>query len=314
VGGTALALPMDAIQEIIRVPALQHSPLADDVCTGMLNLRGATVPVLDFGKLLDFARANGEEVRADERRIVVLHRNDLHFGLLVDEVASIVAYRDEELLPMPTYGGSAQRSLFAGYLPAEHSAGVLLINADTLFGNERIVALATGHRDLYRNVLAQASEKRGARTRQTLVTFRIGQLIGVRIAELREVIDYRDDIVRTPGLPTFVRGMLNLRGVLVTVIDVRAMYSMPPYEDLSRAKVLIVEHAREKYGLLVDSVEDIVTLNGVSQLAVPSVFGRSEGLNVRNDMREAVELPGQGTLMLLDPTSLCVRVAEAAAA
>jgi purine-binding chemotaxis protein CheW len=163
-------------------------------------------------------------------------------------------------------------------------------------------------------VLAQASEKRSARTRQTLVTFRIGHLIGVRIAELREVIDYRDDVVRTPGVPAFVRGMLNLRGVLVTVIDVRAMYGMPPYEDLTRAKVLIVEHESEKYGLLVDAVEDIVTLNGAAQLVVPSAFGRGEGVRVHNDMREAVELPGQGTLMLLDPASLCARVAEVAAA
>lgn len=316
VGGTALALPMAAIQEIIRVPPLQHSPLADDVCIGMLNLRGATVPVLDFGAFLGFARENDEQARVDERRIVVLHRDDLHFGLLVDEVASIVAYRDEELLPMPTYGGNARRSLFAGYLAADERAGVLLMNADALFGNERIVALASGHRELYRNVLAQAgaAQRRGAGTRQTLVTFRIGQLIGVRIAQLREVIDYRDDIVRTPGLPAFVRGMLNLRGVLVTVIDVRAMYAMPPYEDLTRAKVLIVEHEQEKYGLLVDSVEDIVTLNGVSQLAMPSAFTRGEGMRVHGDLREAVELPGQGTLMLLDPASLCARAAQVAAA
>ncbi|CAD6541492.1 hypothetical protein LMG27952_03780 [Paraburkholderia hiiakae] len=313
VGATALALPMDAIQEIIRVPALQQSPLANEVCIGMLNLRGATIPVLDFSALLGFARASGAQASVDEQRIVVLHRNDLHFGMLVDEVASIVAYREEDMLPMPAYGGNAQRSLFAGYLAAEDRPGVLLMNADALFANERVVALAAGHRDLYRNVLAQAAQKRGAGTRQTLVTFRIGQLIGVRIAQLREVIDYRDDIMRTPGLPGVVRGMLNLRGVLVTVIDVRAMYGMPPYEDLTRAKVLIVEYEREKYGLLVDSVEDIVTLTGSAQLSMPQAFTRSEGVRVHNDMREAVELPGKGTLMLLDPASLCARVAEEAA-
>jgi purine-binding chemotaxis protein CheW len=315
VGGTALALPMEAIQEIIRVPPLQQSPLADEICVGMLNLRGATVPVLDFGALLGFARPNGEQASVDERRIVVLHRGEMHFGMLVDEVASIVAYRDEERLAMPTYGGNTQRSLFAGYLAAGQGAGVLLMNADALFDNERIVALTSGHRELYRNVHAQAAtaQRRGAGNRQTIVTFRIGQLIGVRITELREVIDYRDDIVCTPGLPAFVRGVLNLRSVLVTVIDVRAMYGMPAYEDLARAKVLIVEYEREKYGLLIDSVEDIVTLNGAAQLAMPSAFTRGEIVGVHNDLREAVELPGQGTLMLLDPASLCARVAQAAA-
>ena len=300
---------------IIRVPALQHSPMADDVCIGMLNLRGATVPVLDFGTFLGFARAADAAAAADERRIVVLNRDEGCFGLLVDEVASIVAYREDELMPMPSYGGT-HRSLFAGYLAAGGSTGVLLVNADALFANERIATLATAHRDLYRKAAqsTDAAQKRGSGTRQTLVTFRIGQLVGVRIAELREVIDYRDDIVKAPGLPAFVRGVLNLRGVLVTVIDVRSMYAMPPYEDLARAKILIVEHRGEKYGLLVDSVEDIVTLNGSAQLTMPAMFTRAAGMQTRGDMREAVELPGQGTLMLLDPVPLCERVAEEAAA
>lgn len=315
VGATALALPMGAIQEIIRVPPLQQSPLADDVCIGMLNLRGVTVPVLDFGRFLGFTPADDQETRAEDRRIVILHRDDRHFGLLVDEVASIVAYRDEDLLPMPTYGGNAQRTLFSGYLASATRAGVLLLNADALFGNARIATVAAGHRELYRNVAAKAdaAQQRGARTRQTLVTFRIGQLVGVRIAQLREVIEYRDDVVPTPGLPAFVRGVLNLRGALVTVIDVRAMYAMPPYDDLARAKILIVEYESEKYGLLVDSVEDIVTLNGAAQMAVPSMLTRGEGSHVRNDMREAVELPGQGTVMLFEPAAICARVAEEAA-
>ncbi|WP_321891478.1 chemotaxis protein CheW [Paraburkholderia tropica] len=317
VGGTALALPMGAIQEIIRVPALQHSPLADDVCIGMLNLRGATVPVLDFGNFLGFSRAPEDTTSADERRIVILHRDDLYFGLLVDEVASIVACRDDELLPMPSYG-NAHRSLFSGYLAAEGAegaSGVLLVNADALYAHARVASLAAGHRDLYRKATEAAgvAQKRGTGTRQTLVTFRIGQLLGVRITELREVIDYRHDTVKTPGLPAFVRGVLNLRGVLVTVIDVRAMYAMPPYEDLTRAKILIVEHHGEKYGLLVDSIEDIITLKSCAQLAMPTMLTRAAGANVRSDMREAVELPGQGTLMLLDPASLCERVAQEAA-
>lgn len=318
VGATALALPMGAIKEIIRVPPLQQSPLADDLCIGMLNLRGVTVPVLDFGKFLGFARGNDAsepEARVEDRRVVILHRDELHFGLLVDEVASIVAYRDEDLLPMPTYGGNAQRALFSGCLASDTRAGVLLLNAEALFGNARVAAIAQGHHALYRGKLAQtdAAQQRGARTRQTLVTFRIGQLVGVRIAQLREVIEYRDDIVHTPGLPAFVRGMLNLRGVLVTVIDVRAMYAMPPYEDLARAKILIVEYEGEKYGLLVDSVEDIVTLNNAAQMSVPSMLTRGEGLHVRNDMCEAVELPGQGTVMLFEPAAVCARVAEESA-
>lgn len=82
---------------------------------------------------------------------------------------------------------------------------------------------------------------------------------------------------------------------------------MPPFEDITRTKVLIVEYEGEKYGLLIDSVEDILTLTGTAQLTLPQALTRSEGARVHNDMREAEELPGSGTLMQLDPASLCAR-------
>lgn len=56
-----------------------------------------------------------------------------------------------------------------------------------------------------------------------------------------------------------------------------------------------------------------MTLTGSARLTLPQALTRSEGARVHNDMREAVELPGNGTLMLLDPASLCARVAEEAA-
>ncbi|HKR40387.1 MAG TPA: hypothetical protein VJU59_12030 [Paraburkholderia sp.] len=89
------------------------------------------------------------------------------------------------------------------------------------------------------------------------------------------------------------------------------MEQSTPDRQLELRKLSAYE--REKYGLLVDSVDDIVTLTGSAQLTLPQAFARNEGARVHNDMREAVELPGKGTLMLLDPASLCARVAEEAA-
>lgn len=96
---------------------------------------------------------------------------------------------------------------------------------------------------------------------------------------------------------------------MVTVIDVRAMYGMPPYEDPTHAKILIVEHRGEKYGLVVDAVDNIVTIESGSRIPVPAMLTRQLGNGWGNGMTEAVELPGRGTLMLIDLATLCERVA-----
>jgi purine-binding chemotaxis protein CheW len=333
-----LALPMAAIQEIIRVPAMHPSPLADAICIGMLNLRGTTVPVIDFARFMGLARdeaagtAAPQPAAADERRIVVLNQHDVHVGLLVDEVRSIVGYRDDELLAMPVYS-RRHVTLFAGCLGNEGRDSIILVNPEALCIHEQITAVAQGHRDLYRDRTqaggasfgnsggnpggkADGSRGRGGRgaggARETYVTFRLGHLLGVRIGQLREVIDYSSEVVVTPGAPPYVRGVLQLRRELLTVVDVRALYGMPPYDDLCHAKILIVEHRGEKYGLVVDAVDNIVTIEAASRIPVPAMLTRQLGNGWGNGMTEAVELPGRGTLMLIDLATLCERVAAEA--
>lgn len=315
VAGAHLALPMAAIQEIIRVPAMHPSPLADEICIGMLNLRGTTVPVLDFARFMgltrnDAATPTDPGTVADERRIVVFSQQDVHVGLLVDEVRSIVGYRDDELLAMPAYS-RRHVALFAGCLGNEGRDSIILLNAEALCSHERIVTVAQGHRDLYRDKAhsATATRQRGGGPRETYVTFRLGHLLGVRIGQLREVIDYSNEVVVSPGAPDFVRGLLQLRREMVTVIDVRAMYGMTPYEDLAHAKILIVEHRGEKYGLMVDAVDNIVTIEAASRIPVPAMLTRQLANGWGNGMTEAVELPGCGTLMLIDLATLCERAA-----
>lgn len=317
-----LALPMAAIQEIIRVPAMHPSPLADASCIGMLNLRGTTVPVIDFARFMglvrDGAAALESAASADERRIVVLNHRDVHVGLLVDEVRSIVGYRDDELLAMPAYG-RRHVTLFAGCLGNEGRDSIILLDPEALCSHEQVAAVAQGHRDLYRERTQAAgappgnaggsARRSGCGARETYVTFRLGHLLGVRIGQLREVIDYSNEVVVTPGAPQYVRGVLQLRRELLTVVDLRALYGMSPYADLGQAKILIVEHRGEKYGLVVDAVDNIVTIEAANRIPVPAMLTRQLGNGWGNGMTEAVELPGRGTLMLIDLATLCERVA-----
>lgn len=315
VGDTRLALPMGAIHEIIRVPELLKSVLASDLCIGLLNLRGNTVPVVDFARFLGLPGTAAATAACgdfeDPRRIVVIRQQAMDIGLLVDDVESIVGYRDDELLAIPSFNADRPQ-LFTGCISREGAPDIILIDEAALLSDATVADLTQGHRELYAIESAadrgQARQRRGVR--ETYVTFKLDQLMGMRIDQLREVIDFPPEVMQPPGAPDYVRGMLNLRRKLITIIDLRALYGMKGYADLDGAKVLVVENDDEKFGLIVDAIENIVTIDAADKIGVPGVLRNQIDQDLRNDMREVVELPDHQTLLLLDAAPLKQRLSS----
>lgn len=93
-----------------------------------------------------------------------------------------------------------------------------------------------------------------------LATFYVGELLlGIDIRVVHE-INRNLDITPIPHAPDHVRGVVNLRGDVITVIDVRRVLGMPPTEIGDDTRNLIVHEQDEVVGLCVDRVSDIVTV------------------------------------------------------
>lgn len=313
-GGRHMALPMAAIHEIIRLPALEHSVLADERCLGRVHLRGRPVPVVDFARFLGLPAAAApasEGGGEDLRRVLVLRQEESYLGLLVDEVDSIVGYLDAQVLPMPPIEG--QTGLIAGCISRKESGedDLALVDAPALHADPFLAHLATGHRDLYRvaadeDAAAQASRQR---LRESWVTFRLDRLMGLRIEQLCEVIDYDPSLMRPPGAPAFVRGVLNLRQKLITVVDLRTLYGMQQAADPSASRILIVDHGGARYGLVADAVESILGIDRAEKLRVPALMAHHLHPELQRDLHEVAELPEHGTVLLLDAAPLLQRIA-----
>ena len=89
-------------------------------------------------------------------------------------------------------------------------------------------------------------------------TFRVGDLlIGVDIQHVQE-INRHVEVTPVPHSPGCVRGVINLRGDVVTVLELRAILGLPPAALTSASRNVIVNAGSEKVGLLVDNVADVV--------------------------------------------------------
>lgn len=93
------------------------------------------------------------------------------------------------------------------------------------------------------------------------VTFQLDrEMYGVNVMQVREVLRY-SDIAPVPGAPAYVLGIINLRGNVVSVIDTRMCFGLPPSEITDNTRIMIIESERQVVGILVDSVAEVVDLN-----------------------------------------------------
>ncbi|GAB4142975.1 MAG: chemotaxis protein CheW [Sphingomonadales bacterium] len=95
------------------------------------------------------------------------------------------------------------------------------------------------------------------------VTVRLaGQFLGIPVLAVHDVLNAQN-ITRIPLSPPWVAGVLNLRGRIVTAINLRERLGLPPVESEKKksAMSVVVEHKGEPYSLLIDSVGEVLTLD-----------------------------------------------------
>jgi purine-binding chemotaxis protein CheW len=107
--------------------------------------------------------------------------------------------------------------------------------------------------------------------RAELISFAIGEeQYGVDIMAVREIKGW-SEISHLPGQPEFVRGVLNLRGVMVPIIDLRCRFGGGLTEATPLHVVIIVQIEDQQIGLLADRVLDIVAFESEQVQPVPTV-------------------------------------------
>lgn len=112
---------------------------------------------------------------------------------------------------------------------------------------------------------------------------------------VREIVDEHHRLIPMPGAPDCVSGMLNLRGQMVPVVDMRAFYRLGGAQDASPlAKVVVLDQGETLVGLRVDAVRSILHVDTAGRLAVPQLLRRSLPANLREDVQEVIQASDEG--------------------
>lgn len=104
------------------------------------------------------------------------------------------------------------------------------------------------------------------------VTFYLGnEMYAVQALSVQEIIELTN-ITKVPHLPEFIKGVINLRGTIIPVIDLKLKFGMGSFEYRTHSCIIVTEFSDGVTGLIVDSVSDVVNMTDESIKPAPS-FG-----------------------------------------
>ena len=93
-----------------------------------------------------------------------------------------------------------------------------------------------------------------------VVSFKLGsEEYGVDIAQVQE-INRMVAVTHVPRAPQFMEGVINLRGQLIPIIDLRARFGMPRAEHTKNTRIVVTEIGSKRVGMVVDSVSEVLRL------------------------------------------------------
>ena len=152
---------------------------------------------------------------------------------------------------------------------------------------------------LVRSTKQQMAVAEKAQDQRQYLTFQVGgEVFAIAILGIREILEYHDLTV-VPMMPAFIRGVINLRGRVVSVVDLSARFGRAGSEITKRSCIVIIdaesEGERQDIGVVVDMVNAVVEIPA-SEIEPPPSFGA----RVRADFISGMGKVGGRFVIILD--------------
>lgn len=299
VAGQEYALDLDSVQEIVTAPEnLTQVPGSDNAVQGVMAYRNRLLPLLSLRVLLGLPSAS----LARNKVIVTLVGKTL-VGLVADGTRSLISADlalVEQAPPILNARAGGEIKIAEIYRAAKDRLISILI-PDRLFREEVMQSLTDTDRAMNSEPVRMDAERD---QELRFLTFKLNDNeFALPIDAVDEVARVPDQITRLPKTPKFLEGVVNLRGVVLPVVDQRRRFDMPVMEGSTARRLIVVRTEQHRAGIIVDSVTEVLRCSPQSIKPAPDLTGEALGL-----VRSVINLErADRMLLLLDPSELLSR-------
>lgn len=306
-----------------QITALPQAPAH---MRGVMTLRRRLLPLVDLRSLFGLGAQRHDE---HQRIVVVALPGWGPVGLVTDTVKEVMSVPRQQTSGMPDLlARDGQHHEFDAICQLDEGRRLIsVLSAARLLGLEAMreataaasalesgdaaptpaqpgQPLATG--DAMSSMLTSSSAAHPSPTAAAtedmqLVVFRLGaEEFGVPIMCVQEIVRVPEQLTRVPRTPPFVEGVINLRGAVLPVIDLRSRLGLSPVERNDGQRIMVFAQGHQRTGFIVDAVAEVLRVPHGCLAPAPDLTGPHSRL-----IHQVARLQnGQRLVMLIDPEQL----------
>ncbi len=278
------AIIIDDVQEIVQVPELiVHVPHSEAHVLGVMTLRNRLLPLVSLRRMFGLPNRDADE----NSRIVVVSLGAVSVGVVMDSVNEVLRVARSDVDAMPSLlakegnmsdisqicrldGGKRLVSILSVANMFRHSAVKEALNAVDTMNNQQV------------QVDAQFVDDGARDDEEQVVVFLLGkEEFGVPIDSVQEIVRVAEQLTHVPKAPAAVEGVINLRGAVLPVMDLRRRLGLPEVtrSDQQRIMVFLIDGVRT--GFIVDSVVEVLKVQKSTIEPAPRLAGEQSKLLAR---------------------------------
>jgi purine-binding chemotaxis protein CheW len=261
VDGQEYAIAIEDVQEIVQVPeAVIHIPHSESHVVGVMTLRSRLLPLVNLRSMFGLPESELD----DKSRIVVLTLGGISVGVVVDAVSQVlrVSKSGVDALPAMLVRENNMAEITSICRLDNGKRMVSIMTARNLFSHSAIKeALSTVKEDQMEANLETSTTDDQLDDDEQVVVFRLDkEEFGAPIASVQEIVRVPDNLVRVPNSPPFVEGVINLRGTVLPVIDLRLRLGLSQVERSDRQRIIVFLISDVRTGFIVDQVAEVLRI------------------------------------------------------
>jgi purine-binding chemotaxis protein CheW len=310
-GGQEYAFPIEDVQEIVQVP--QHIttvPQAQAQVVGVMSLRDRLLPLVSLRRMFGLPDA---PVDGQSRILVVSPngrtggRDAASVGIVMDTVKEVLRVNRAlvDAVPSLLAGGNGGPNEFEAICRLDGGKRlVTILSAKRMFRSAALreeIAIAasegvTGSDEmLEQDAIGAVATTGGTDDEEQFVVFKLAsEEYGVPIEAVQEIVRVPEELTHLPKVASFMEGVINLRGMVLPVIDQRRRFALEEAERNDRQRIMVLTIGETRTGFIVDQVLEVLKIARAAIEPAPTLSDEQARL-----IRRVANLERQKRMILL---------------
>jgi purine-binding chemotaxis protein CheW len=309
VAGQEYAFPIEQVEEIVQLPdQVTHVPNTQRHVLGVITLRNRLLPLVSLREM--FGLPPAELSDANKVVVVSLGEGGQSVGVVMDSVREVLRVNRGVVDPVPTLlsQGQGLHDVSAICRLQDGKRLVSILSAERMFDVQEMqkVVVAAEEDDMAVEIAADMAADLDEE--EQFVVFRVmDEEYGVPIAAVQEIVRVPSELTRVPKTAAFIEGVINLRGVVLPVVDQRRRFGLPSLERNDRQRIMVFTVRGVRTGFIVDSVSEVMRIPARFIGATPDLSEEQKRL-----INRVANLEAQKRMILLLEATQLLDITEAA--